>query len=92
MLANIIVSQMAIFMRVRSVKGHICVNFMSTFIVFNSLNSADVNGHLSAPYLAGVLGVPEHPRNLGVQKGAKPDFCLSEFSYYILRTPPDLKS
>ena len=37
---------------------------------------------MSAPYLAGVLGVPEHPRNLGVQKGAKPDFCLSEFSYY----------
>ena len=35
-----------------------------------------------APYLVGVLGVPEHPRNLGVQKGAKPDFCLSEFCYY----------
>ena len=45
MLANIIVSQMAIFMRVRSVKGHICVNFMSTFIVFNSLSSADVEFH-----------------------------------------------
>ena len=40
------------------------------------------NLHRPAPYLAGVLGVPEHPRNLGVQKGAKPDFCLSEFSYY----------
>ena len=26
--------------------------------------------------------MPEHPRNLGVQKGAKPDFCLLEFSYY----------
>ena len=37
---------------------------------------------ISAPYLEGVLGVPEHPWNLGVHKGAKPDFCLSEFSYY----------
>ena len=37
---------------------------------------------IAAPYLAGMLGVPEHPRNLGVQKGAKPDFCLSDFCYY----------
>ena len=36
----------------------------------------------SAPYLVGLLGVPEHPRNLGVQKGAMPDFCLSEVCYY----------
>ena len=26
------------------------------------------NDLCSAPYLAGVLGVPEHPRNLGVQE------------------------
>ena len=82
MLANIIVSQMAIFMRVRSVKGHICVNFMSTFIVFNSLNSADVNGHLSAPYLAGVLGVPEHPRNLGVLKRGEACALWLRLNYY----------
>ena len=36
----------------------------------------------AGPYLAGVLGVPEHPQNLGVHKKGKPDFCLSEFSYY----------
>ena len=36
----------------------------------------------AAPYLAGVLGVPEHPRNLGVQERAKPDFCFLDFSYY----------
>ena len=34
----------------------------------------------AAPYLAGVLGVPEHPRNLGVQERAKPDFCFLEFA------------
>ena len=29
------------------------------------------SSHNSAPYLAGVLGVPEHPRNLGVQERGK---------------------
>ena len=29
-----------------------------------------------------MLRVPEHPRNLGIQIGTKPDFCLSEFSCY----------
>ena len=38
--------------------------------------------HNAAPYLVGVLGVPEHPRNLGVQERGKPDFCFLEFSYY----------
>jgi hypothetical protein len=28
----------------------------------------DIFCSFSAPYLAGVLGVPEHPRNLGVHK------------------------
>ena len=46
----------------------------------------------AAPYLAGVLGVPDHPRNLGFTKGAKPDFCLSEFTYLLQQAPLDLKS
>ena len=46
------------------------------------LTRAYWGGIFAAPYLAGVLGVPEHPRNLGFRKGAKSDFCLSEFSYY----------
>ena len=33
-----------------------------------STRGADYTHHRTAPYLAGVLGVPEHPRNLGVQE------------------------
>ena len=53
----------------------VCANFITmTFHMFPFL--------ISALYLAGVLGVPSTPGILGFTKGAKPDFCLSEFSYY----------
>ena len=38
--------------------------------------------HLAALLIAGVLGMPVTPGFWGFRKGAKPDFCLSEVSYY----------
>ena len=52
----------------------------SDFVILKSWSM--VSALKPAPYLVGVLGVLEHPRNLGVQERAKPDFCFLDFSYY----------
>ena len=47
-------------------------------VLFKFYSSVSCTSHTnySAPYLAGVLGVPEHPRNLGVHKRGEAWFLL----------------
>ena len=42
----------------------------------HNLDEVTNGKQMAAPYLAGVLGVPEHPRNLGVHKRGKAWFLL----------------
>ena len=50
--------------------------YQSLAITTNTPRFEKLNTALPVPYLAGVLGVPEHPRNLGVHKRGKARFLL----------------